>query len=454
MPSVTPLERSVHPADALTEAALDEVNNKLTALITALGNTTRADDLLLDEFVRLFNLHPEVVAAMKSSKWQAGEGEPDVETLVAEVKFWLNITDWTVWERQSATEFLSLGTIKGPKGDTGDDSTVPGPKGDQGDVGPAGQAWVHGPIPADETYPSGPPEGLGIKYYFDFTNRTVAAWSGVSWTIITGLLDGPIGYGWMTYGGIPSSAPTNNQVFCLNTINGYVYFWDGDSWEFTGAMMKGIQGDPGVDGTDGAPGGPWIKGSGVPSSGTGSDGDWYLDTESEKVYEKQTGSWVEIADFSGGGGGSLTAPLVLPPATVTGIEFPGEDEYGRDCRFTFSGGTWALEFQDHDHGWVDPSRPFSQCLGEDLIITGGSMKFGNASGNQLIVAAGKCDTAYEFQVSGVRVVGNRITSWSTPNGTTSRDPLDPSSATPEECAKRINAILADLFYHGLFGTSV
>ena len=45
----------------------------------------------------------------------------------------------------------------------------------------------------------------------------------------------------------------------------------------------------GIDGTDGA---TWHSGSSSPSSATGNDGDWYVDTSTTDVYRKVSGSWV------------------------------------------------------------------------------------------------------------------------------------------------------------------
>jgi hypothetical protein len=62
MPSVTDLIRSFHPLDATTESGLAEVAAWCNALRAALANTTRDDDELLDESVREYHLHPEVLA--------------------------------------------------------------------------------------------------------------------------------------------------------------------------------------------------------------------------------------------------------------------------------------------------------------------------------------------------------------------------------------------------------
>lgn len=61
---------------------------------------------------------------------------------------------------------------------------------------------------------------------------------------------------------------------------------------------------PVLSGTPGADGSTWLYGSGSPSSGLGSDGDYYLNTANGQVSYKASGSWSVIFTVSGGGGGA------------------------------------------------------------------------------------------------------------------------------------------------------
>ena len=57
----------------------------------------------------------------------------------------------------------------------------------------------------------------------------------------------------------------------------------------TGAT--GPTGPTGPTGSTGAAGSVWYSGSGVPSAGTGVNGDFYLNTANGDVYQKAGGSW-------------------------------------------------------------------------------------------------------------------------------------------------------------------
>lgn len=53
----------------------------------------------------------------------------------------------------------------------------------------------------------------------------------------------------------------------------------------------------------------WLQGSGVPSASLGRDGDMYLRTSNNDVYQKISGAWTLIANFSGSGGALLVTDL-------------------------------------------------------------------------------------------------------------------------------------------------
>lgn len=57
--------------------------------------------------------------------------------------------------------------------------------------------------------------------------------------------------------------------------------------------------------TGGGGGSTWFNGSGAPSGGTGSDGDYYLDVDTGDVYAKASGGWTLIANIKGSSSGQL-----------------------------------------------------------------------------------------------------------------------------------------------------
>jgi hypothetical protein len=108
-------------------------------------------------------------------------------------------------------------------------------------------------------------------------------------------LNGIDGATWYTGSGAPSSGTGANGDFYFRTSNSDVYQKISGSWSVI-ANIKGAQGDPGTNGTDGA---TWHTGSGAPSSGLGADGDFYLRTDTYDVYLKSGGSWSISVNIKG-----------------------------------------------------------------------------------------------------------------------------------------------------------
>jgi hypothetical protein len=95
-----------------------------------------------------------------------------------------------------------------------------------------------------------------------------------------------------------SAIPINtNPVTSLDTV---VMTHDNGDGTFTDyrndATTLGAQGLPGNNGAT------WYNGTTDPNSGTGVNGDYYLNTTSNEVFNKQSGSWVSIANIKGAQG--------------------------------------------------------------------------------------------------------------------------------------------------------
>jgi hypothetical protein len=105
----------------------------------------------------------------------------------------------------------------------------------------------------------------------------------------------------------------------INTINaGVVLLHRGSNdWDVFAVMLA--SGSQGPEGPVGPPGSALLSGSGVPSSGLGADGDFYLRTDGQ-VYKRVTGAWVDQ-------GFSLVGPQGNPGAAGTnGILTSFKDE--------------------------------------------------------------------------------------------------------------------------------
>lgn len=79
----------------------------------------------------------------------------------------------------------------------------------------------------------------------------------------------------------------------------------------------------------------WYVGSGAPSSGLGTDGDFYLRSSNGDVYEKAAGAWSVVANIKGPAGATgptgatgatgATGPAGAPGPTAAGMTFGGGD---------------------------------------------------------------------------------------------------------------------------------
>ena len=84
------------------------------------------------------------------------------------------------------------------------------------------------------------------------------------------------------------------------------------------AGVAGSQGNPGVNGST------WYEGSGIPSSGLGFNGDYYLRTITGDIYQKISGTWTLIANSTGPQGiaGPTGAAGATGPQGIQGLQGP------------------------------------------------------------------------------------------------------------------------------------
>lgn len=159
-------------------------------------------------------------------------------------------------------------------------------------------------------------------------------------TFVDGLFTAAgIGLTWRFGSGAPSSGLGSNGDMYLDTAAGNVYQRASGSWSLianfigpagptgaTGATgATGPTGATGATGAAGADGSVWRNGSGAPSSGTGVNGDYYLDTATGDVYKKASGSYSVVGNIKGptgatgatGSTGATGATGAAGPNTVT-----------------------------------------------------------------------------------------------------------------------------------------
>jgi len=143
--------------------------------------------------------------------------------------------------------------------------------------------------------------------------------------------DGADGQGIQLKGSLSSSTllPTSgNTAGDTYLITGHLWVWNGSAWVDQGSI-QGPAGTNGTNGTNGTPGAVWRSGSGVPSNGTGLDGDFYLRTNGD-VYARSSGAYSVVANILGpaGAAGSPGAAATVAVGTVTSGSTPSVTNAG------------------------------------------------------------------------------------------------------------------------------
>ncbi len=200
--------------------------------------------------------------------------------------------------------------------------SMQGPKGDAGPTGGTGGMTYNG-----AGAPSG---GTGVNgdLYINTTNGDLYQKASGSWGSPIGNIKGPTGSTGASGGvyiaaaGVPGAGTGNNGDLYVNTSNGDLYQKVAGTW---GSALMNIKGPAGAAGADGVTGSLWYQGTGVPSAGTGANGDFYLRTSNGDYYQKAAGAWgsplgnlTGPAGSSGGGLQSVQATFPGTLVTLTG----------------------------------------------------------------------------------------------------------------------------------------
>ncbi len=116
--------------------------------------------------------------------------------------------------------------------------------------------------------------------------------------------NGTAGSVWRDGSGVPSNGTGVNGDYYLRTSNGDVYLRSAGTYSIVGNIKgaTGTTGSNGSNGTNGTNGSVWRDGSGAPSSGLGANGDYYLDDVTGDVYLKAAGSYSIVTNIAGSGG--------------------------------------------------------------------------------------------------------------------------------------------------------
>ena len=240
---------------------------------------------------------PTGATGTAGSVWYTGTGSPSISGAVNDL--YLDTATESVYKCSGGTTWAYLTNIKGATGSSGTN----------------GATWYTG---------TGSPtiSGAANDLYLDTATENV--WkcvSGTNWgsTYITNIkgtagtngtngTNGINGATWYTGTGSPSGVVTGvtNDLYLDTSTSNVWKCVSGTNWGST--FITNIKG---ATGSAGAPGSVWYNGSGVPSSGLGVNGDYYLNNSNGDVYNKASGSWTYIENIkgpAGSGTGDVTGP--------------------------------------------------------------------------------------------------------------------------------------------------
>jgi len=186
--------------------------------------------------------------------------------------------------------------------------------------GEPGSTGLTGPAGADGTMGT---DGREVEMQ---NNGTYIQWryvGDVSWTnlIAISTLEGTDGTDGVD--GIDGIMGADGKEIELQNSGTYI------QWRYVGDVswinlisIAAITGADGTDGVDGMDGSIWHDGTGIPSGGLGSNGDYYLNNTNGDVYNKIAGTWTYVTNIKGTdgiGAGTVTIVTGSAPVVITSV---------------------------------------------------------------------------------------------------------------------------------------
>ena len=218
---------------------------------------------------------------------------------------------------------FSFQNMKGDKGDKGDDGTsvkilgtkqsydeLPSSNNVNGDgyiIGENLYVW-NGSTWVDVGQIKGPQGDPGTNAYISAVTASVGNTTGtpsvdvttagtpsnISFNLAFNGLKGSSGNDGI---GIKSFVRTNGNGAAGSTDTYTITFTNGETSAIT--VYNGSDGKDGASGAAGTNGSTWYNGITEPSTGTGVDGDWYINTSTWNVYHKESNSWAIKGNIKG-----------------------------------------------------------------------------------------------------------------------------------------------------------
>jgi hypothetical protein len=229
------------------------------------------------------------------SVWRDGAGAPS-NGLGVDGDYYLRTSNGDVYAK-AAGVYTVVGNIKGATGLQGvqGDPGTDGADGNDGSPGAPGSAGAPGSV-----WRSGagaPSNGTGIDgdFYLRTSNGDVYTRAAGTYSV-TGNILGPTGID----GADGDDGAAGLSAYEVAVSEGFI--GNEAAWLASLVGDDGAPGADGSDGSDGAPGSVWRDGSGAPSNGTGIDGDYYLRTSNGDVYLRSGGTYSVVGNIKGATG--------------------------------------------------------------------------------------------------------------------------------------------------------
>ncbi len=217
--------------------------------------------------------------------WTTGTLNPLEDTVDGkEGDLYLNTSTQNIY-RKGATNWALIGNIKGATGATGA----------TGSAGSDGAVWLTGTQnPTEDDV-----EGNVGDLYLNTTTQNLYQKGESGWALLCNIKGtaGTNGIAWIagTYNPNDVNQPGNDGDFFLNLNNNDLYRKTADNW----MLICNIKGETGEEGTDGT---AWFTGEQNPDDVNGlagKEGDLYLNTTTQNLYQKGESGWTLLCNTKG-----------------------------------------------------------------------------------------------------------------------------------------------------------
>jgi hypothetical protein len=125
---------------------------------------------------------------------------------------------------------------------------------------------------------------------------------------------GADGATWLNGAIDPAANIGSNNDYYINTASYDIFQKQSGAW----VKIGNLKGAAGATGATGTPGATWLNGTIDPTAGLGTNNDYYINTASYDIFQKQSGAWVKIGNLKGAAGATGATGPGVPAGGTTG----------------------------------------------------------------------------------------------------------------------------------------